>query len=194
MDCVHAVVRGGITMIEITFTVPDAVRVMAELAAQPNLTVGAGTVLTAAQAHDALAAGAKFIVAPNTSTEVARVALDAGVFYMPGAFTPNEILAARAAGAHVVKVHPVGVVGGPHYIDVIREPLPDIPMLAAGGTTLENSMAFLKAGCVGVGLGPSLADPKLAKAEQFDEITRRARAFLQRLTAADAAAAPARRG
>lgn len=190
----EAVLKGGITMIEITFTVPDAPRVIGELAANPKAIVGAGTVLTAAQAREALAAGAKFIIAPNISFEVARVALDAGVLYMPGAFTTNEIIAARATGAHVVKVYPVGVVGGPHYIDVIRDPLPDVPMLAAGGTTLENAMTFIRSGCVGVGLGASLADPKLAAADQFDEITHRARAFMQRLSAANAATAPARRG
>lgn len=188
----RAVARGGFTLIEITFTVPEASRVIAELAREPRITVGAGTVLTAAHAHEALTAGARFIVAPNTAAEVAQVALEAGVLYCPGAFTPNEIVAARTLGAHVVKVHPVGVLGGPHYIEVIREPLPDIPMLAAGGTTLENFAFFLKAGCMGVGLGPSLADPRLAKAEKFDEITHRARAFLQRLAAVDAATGHAR--
>jgi 2-dehydro-3-deoxyphosphogluconate aldolase/(4S)-4-hydroxy-2-oxoglutarate aldolase len=189
----QAVAKGGITMIEITFTVPDAPRVIAELKANPNLTVGAGTVLTASQCDQALTAGAQFIVAPNTEQEVATMALDAGVMYVPGALTPNEIVRAHALGAHVVKVHPVGVVGGPHYIEVIREPLPHIPMLAAGGTTLENAMTFLKAGCMAVGIGPALADPKLAMAEQFDEITRRAKAFLQRLSVVDAMT-PARKG
>src|SRR6185503_10325182 len=96
------------------------------------------------------------------------------------------ILAARDAGAHVIKVYPVGVAGGPKYIEVIRDPLPDVPMLAAGGTTLENMVPFLHAGCVGIGLGAALADPKLAIAGNFDEITRRAKAFVQRLADARA--------
>ncbi|TMQ59882.1 MAG: 2-dehydro-3-deoxyphosphogluconate aldolase [Candidatus Eisenbacteria bacterium] len=137
-----AVAKGGIPLVEITFTVPDAPRVMADLAGRADLVVGAGTVLTAAQAAQAIAAGARFIVAPNLSLEVARVALDAGVMYCPGAYTTHEILAARAAGAHVIKVYPVGVVGGPAYIQVIRDPLPDVPMLAAGGTNLENTVPF----------------------------------------------------
>src|SRR5262249_15919623 len=107
-----AVAKGGIPLVEITFTVPDAPRGMAELAGRADLGVGAGTVLTAAQAAQALAAGARFIIAPNLSIEVARAALDAGVMYCPGAYTTNEILAARAAGAHVIKVYPVGVAGG----------------------------------------------------------------------------------
>jgi len=78
------------------------------------------------------------------------------------------------------------VSGGPKYIQVIRDPLPDIPMLAAGGTTLENMVPFLHAGCVGIGLGGSLADPKLAATGQLDEITHRARAFVHRLTEARA--------
>jgi 2-dehydro-3-deoxyphosphogluconate aldolase/(4S)-4-hydroxy-2-oxoglutarate aldolase len=184
LSAAGAVAKGGIALVEITFTVPDAPRVMAELSGRADLVVGAGTVLTAAQAAQALAAGARFIVAPNLSLEVARAALDAGVMYVPGAYTTNEILAARAAGAHVIKVYPVGVAGGPAYIRTIRDPLPDVPMLAAGGTDLENTVPFLQAGCVGVGLGPAIADPALAAAGRFDEITRRARAFVERVSEA----------
>ena len=183
----QAVARGGISLLEITFTVPEAPRVMAELTGTEGGVVGAGTVLTGDQCRAALDAGARFIVAPNLSLEVAKVALAAGVMYCPGAFTTNEILAARDAGAHVIKVYPVGVAGGPRYIQVIRDPLPDVPMMASGGTTLENMVPFLAAGCVAIGLGGSLADPKLAHAGQFDEITRRARAFLQRIADARAA-------
>jgi 2-dehydro-3-deoxyphosphogluconate aldolase/(4S)-4-hydroxy-2-oxoglutarate aldolase len=184
LSAAGAVAKGGIALVEITFTVPEAPRVMAELSGRADLVVGAGTVLTAAQAEQALAAGARFIVAPNLSLEVARVALDAGVMFVPGAYTTNEILAARAAGAHVIKVYPVGVAGGPAYIRIIRDPLPDVPMLAAGGTDLENTVPFLHAGCVGVGLGAALADPALAAAGRFEEITRRARAFVERVSEA----------
>src|SRR6266545_1275647 len=181
LSAAFAVAKGGITMIEVTFTVPDAPRVMAELTGRADLTVGAGTVLTAAEARQALAAGARFLIAPNLSLEVARVALEAGVMFCPGAYTTHEILAARAAGAHVAKVYPVGVAGGPAYIQTIRDPLPDVPMLAAGGTNLENTVPFLRAGCVGVGLGGALADPALAAAGRFEEITQRARAFVARV-------------
>ena len=186
LEAAHAVARGGITLIEVTFTVPEAPRVMAELARDTTLTVGAGTVLTAAQARAALAAGARFIVAPNLCADVAAVVAEArgaggagDIMYCPGGYTTGEILAARAAGAHIVKVYPVGVAGGPAYIRVIRDPLPDIPMLAAGGTTLENAVPFLAAGCVGLGLGASLADPALAVAGRFDEIAARAAAFVR---------------
>lgn len=109
------------------------------------------------------------------------MAREAGLLYCPGAYTPTEIIAARAGGAHVIKVHPVGVAGGPAYIQVIRDPLPDVPLLAAGGTNLDNFIPFLRAGCVGVGLGPALADPALAAHGRFAEITRRAEAFRARL-------------
>jgi 2-dehydro-3-deoxyphosphogluconate aldolase/(4S)-4-hydroxy-2-oxoglutarate aldolase len=181
LGAARAVAAGGIELIEVTFTVPDAPRVMAALRDQPGIVVGAGTVLDADQARAALEAGARFLIAPNLSRDVAAAALDAGAMFCPGAYTTSEILAARAAGAHTVKVYPVGVAGGPAYIRVIRDPLPDLPLLAAGGTNLENVTAFLEAGCVGVGLGASLADPALAAAGRFDEITRRARAFVDRV-------------
>ncbi len=179
-----AVGAGGLSLVEVTFTVPRAVDVMTTLASESGIVVGAGTVLTVEQAHAALDAGARFIIAPNLSRAVAAEAVRAGVMYCPGAYTTTEILAAREAGAHIVKVYPVGVAGGPAYIRVIRDPLPDVPMLAAGGTTLENVVPFLEAGCVGVGLGASLADPALAAAGRFDEITRRARAFAERVATA----------
>jgi 2-dehydro-3-deoxyphosphogluconate aldolase/(4S)-4-hydroxy-2-oxoglutarate aldolase len=182
----QAVAKGGLRLIEVTFTVPDAPTVIRQLAGDPQVTVGAGTVLTAEQARAALAAGAQFIVAPNFSREVAALALSAGVMYVPGAFTTNEIVAAHAAGAHVIKVYPVGVVGGPHYIQIIREPLPHIPMLAAGGTSLDNLVPFLRAGCIGLGIGAAIADPALAAEGKFALITQRAKAFLQRLREARA--------
>ena len=184
LGAARAVAAGGVRIVEITFTVPGAPRVIAALRDEPGLTVGAGTVLTAAQAREALAAGARFLIAPNLAREVADEAAGAGVLFCPGAYTTTEIIAARDAGAQVVKVYPVGVAGGPAYIHIIRDPLPDIPLLAAGGTTLENVVPFLEAGCVGVGLGASLADPALAAAGRFDELTRRARAFVERLEAA----------
>jgi 2-dehydro-3-deoxyphosphogluconate aldolase/(4S)-4-hydroxy-2-oxoglutarate aldolase len=188
----NAVADGGVTLLEITFTVPEAPRAMAELSRRADAIVGAGTVLTADQARAALDAGARFIIAPNLSAAVARVAIDAGVMYMPGAYTTNEILAARDAGAHVIKVYPVGVAGGPDYIRVIRDPLPNVPMLAAGGTHLENSLAFLQVGCVGIGLGSALADPALAASGDVAEITRRARAFVQRVAPFTSVGAAAR--
>ncbi len=191
-----AVIRGGIPFVEITYSVPDAPSVMARLrdygaemggVADSSVggsvggIVGAGTVLTAAEAHAALDAGARFLIAPNCSPAVAQVARERGVLYCPGAYTTTEIIAAMDAGAHIVKVYPVGVAGGPAYIQVIRDPLPNVPMLAAGGTNLENCTAFLDAGAQAIGLGAALADPKLALAGDFAAIEARARAFVARV-------------
>jgi 2-dehydro-3-deoxyphosphogluconate aldolase/(4S)-4-hydroxy-2-oxoglutarate aldolase len=184
LGAANAIAEGGIPIVEITFTVPGAEVAIAELAGRSDLVVGAGTVLTAAQAHDAIAAGATFIIAPNLSLEVARIALDAGVMYCPGAYTTTEIVAARAAGAHLIKVYPVGIAGGPDYIKVVRDPLPDIPMLAAGGTNLDNVVPFLEVGCVAIGLGGALCDPKLVAAGKFDQLTKRAKEFVKKIAGA----------
>jgi 2-dehydro-3-deoxyphosphogluconate aldolase / (4S)-4-hydroxy-2-oxoglutarate aldolase len=187
LEAARAVVRGGLRLVEITFTCPDAPAILRALAGADAI-VGAGTVLTAAEARAAVAAGARFLIAPNMSPEVAQVARETGVLYCPGAYTTTEILAAVAAGAHVVKVYPVGVAGGPDYIRVIRDPLPRVPMLAAGGTNLGNVSAFLDAGCVGIGLGASLADPALAASGAFDHIEARAREFVARVAARETGA------
>jgi 2-dehydro-3-deoxyphosphogluconate aldolase/(4S)-4-hydroxy-2-oxoglutarate aldolase len=181
-----SIAKGGIRMLEITFTIPDAPRVIGELAHHPEVIVGAGTVLEVAQAEAALRAGARFLIAPNLAPAVGEAARAAGVMWAPGAFTTGEILAARAAGADLVKVYPVGVAGGPQLIRVIRDPLPDVPLLAAGGTTLDNMLPFLLAGCVGVGLGGALCDPKLVAGGHWDDLITRARTFVQRLSQAQA--------
>ncbi len=193
LEAARAVIRGGIALVEVTYSVPDAPVVMQQLVAEahPGVIVGAGTVLTAAEAHAALRAGARFLIAPNVSAAVAGVARETGTFYCPGAYTTNEILHAVDMGAHLVKVYPVGVAGGPDYIRVIRDPLPRVPMLAAGGTHLDNIVPFYAAGCVACGIGGALADPALAAAGRFTEIEARARAFVAR-AASFAPASPAR--
>lgn len=184
-----AVAKGGIELVEITYSVPDAPAAIRQLADRDDMVVGVGTALTPGQTQAALDAGARFVVAPSFNPAVAKVALDAGVMYVPGAYTTTEMLAAHDAGAHVMKVYPVGVAGGPAYIRVVREPLKHVHMLAAGGTTLDNVVEFLSAGCIGVGLGASLAAPELAAAGRFDEITDRARAFVSKVGAAKASGA-----
>ena len=182
LEAARAVIRGGIALVEITYSVPDAPAVMRQLASEAaaDVIIGAGTVLTAAEAHAALAAGARFLIAPNVSNAVAGVARETTTFYCPGAYTTNEILHAVEQGAHLVKVYPVGVAGGPDYIKVVRDPLPRVPMLAAGGTHLDNIVPFYAAGCIACGIGGALADPALAMAGKFSEIEARARAFVAR--------------
>lgn len=182
LEAARAAIRGGIALVEVTYSVPEAPSVMRQLAADahPGVVVGAGTVLTEREARDAVSAGAKFLIAPNISDAVSGVARETGAFYCPGAYTTNEILHAMEMGAHLVKVYPVGVAGGPAYIKVIRDPLPSVPLLAAGGTNLDNIVPFYEAGCLACGIGGALADPALALAGRFGEIESRARAFVER--------------
>jgi 2-dehydro-3-deoxyphosphogluconate aldolase/(4S)-4-hydroxy-2-oxoglutarate aldolase len=182
LGAAHAVIRGGVKLVEITYSVPDAPSVMRQLAAENHagVVIGAGTVLTRAEGEAAVDAGARFLIAPNVSDAVSAVARESGTFYCPGAYTTNEILHAMEMGAHLVKVYPVGVAGGPDYIKVIRDPLPRVPMLAAGGTHLDNIALFYGVGCVACGIGGAMADPALAWAGKFDDIEARARAFVER--------------
>lgn len=182
LGAARAVINGGVKLVEVTYSVPDAPSVMQQLVseAHPGVVVGAGTVLTRAEGEAAVAAGARFLIAPDISDAVAAVARESGTFYCPGAYTTNEILHAMAMGAHLVKVYPVGVAGGPDYIKIIRDPLPRVPMLAAGGTNLDNIVPFYTVGCIACGIGGAMADPALALAGRFDEITQRARAFVAR--------------
>lgn len=182
LGAARAVIRGGMKLVEVTYSVPDAPAVMRTLAAEApaGVLIGAGTVLTRAEAVAAVAAGARFLIAPNISDDAAAVARESATFYCPGAYTTNEILHAVAMGAHLVKVYPVGVAGGPDYIKIIRDPLPNIPLLAAGGTHLDNILPFFAAGCIACGIGGAMADPVLAMAGRFHDIEARTRAFVER--------------
>jgi 2-dehydro-3-deoxyphosphogluconate aldolase/(4S)-4-hydroxy-2-oxoglutarate aldolase len=182
LGAARAVIRGGIRLVEVTYSVPDAPSVMKALVeeAHPGVLIGAGTVLTTREANAAVDAGACFLIAPNASEAVAAAAHAREVFWCPGAYTTTEILRAMELGAHLVKVYPVGVAGGPDYLRIIRDPLPRVPMLAAGGTHLENIVPFYAAGALACGIGGAMADPALALAGRFDEIESRARAFVER--------------
>lgn len=150
----------GISMIEITFTVPDASalarRLLAGRPAGGPPFFGMGTVTTAARAREAVAAGAEFVVTPNTSAAVAEVVRQAGLFLVMGALTATEVVAAHELGADLVKVYPLPPVGGAAYLATIRQPLGDIPMLAAGGFGIEEIPAYARAGAVAFGMGAPL--------------------------------------
>lgn len=157
-------IAGGLKLIEVTFTVPDAPRLITgllEARRSPGPPwIGAGTVTDAQRASQALAAGAEFIVSPNPSPEVASRALDAGIFLALGALTPGEILAAHSLGADIVKVYPLPPVGGPAYLATVRQPIDDVPMLAAGGFGSGEIPAYRKAGASAFGLGAQLLSDK----------------------------------
>lgn len=153
-------VEAGLELIEITFTVPEATELVEELLAERGEEgppwIGMGTVTSAVRTDKAVDAGAEFIISPNTSRAVADRARLCESFLVMGALTPTEIEKAREFGADLVKVYPLPPVGGPRYLSVVRGPLGDIPMLAAGGFDVEEIPAYRKAGAVAYGIGGPL--------------------------------------
>ena len=168
----RALIAGGLELVEITFSCPDPLEIVTDLLAERDGDgppwIGMGTVTDARRARRALAAGAEFVVTPNTSAETAAVATEADVFLVVGALTPTEIVAARAMGADYVKVYPLPPVGGPRYLATVRQPLDDIPMLAAGGFPTDEIPAYRQAGATAYGIGaPLLGADDEASAERI---------------------------
>lgn len=150
----------GFSIFEITMTVPDAPALIRELAADPSLLVGAGTVPDRKSAEICLAAGAKFIVAPWIDPTLAEPSRAAGACLMLGALTPSEVGAALSAGADVVKVFPASSMGGPGHIRALASVLPGVPFCPTGGIEPDNVAAYLAAGAAFVGMGGALVDEK----------------------------------
>ena len=164
----RALIAGGIELVEITFTVPEAAELvealLRELGGDGPPWIGMGTVTTPERAHRAVAAGARFVVTPNVAAEAARPVLAADTFLIVGALTPTEIVAARSLGADLVKVFPLPPVGGPQYLSVVRGPLADVPMLAAGGFGVDEIPAYRAAGAAAFGLAAPLLGAATADA------------------------------
>lgn len=166
-----AALAGGLTAIEVTLTTPGALDLIAELAADPRALPGAGTVLTPADADAVADAGGRFAFSPITDPAVIDACHARGLLAVPGAATPGEIVAAHRAGARVVKVFPIGPLGGPAYLRAVRGPLPDIPLLPTNGVTLETLPAYLAAGVHAVGAGSDImasGDPATIEARARD--------------------------
>jgi 2-dehydro-3-deoxyphosphogluconate aldolase/(4S)-4-hydroxy-2-oxoglutarate aldolase len=172
----------GVSLIEITFTVPDAPALVSHLLAGRQAGgppfFGMGTVTTAARAREAVAAGAEFVVTPNVSAAVVEVVRPAGLFLVMGALTPTEVVAAHELGADLIKVYPLPPVGGAAYLATIRQPLGDLPMLAAGGFGIEEIPAYARAGAVAFGMGgPLLLSEDAEDAEDSRRRVARALSF-----------------
>jgi len=176
-----ACVEGGVVAIEITFTVPGAAEVIADLIrrdAARHILIGAGTVLDSETARTALLAGAQFVVGPSLSVETARLCNRYQVPYMPGAGTVDEIVRAMECGADIVKVFP-GETLGPSFVKAVKGPLPYACLMPTGGVSLENVGDWFQAGCVAVGVGGNLTAG--AKRGDFKSITDLARQFVTRI-------------
>ena len=170
--------EAGIVVFEITMTIPDAPALIRDLATDPSLIVGAGTVPDAATARTCLAAGARFIVAPWVDPALATPCRDAGATLMLGAMTPTEVRAALAAGADVVKIFPASSVGGPGHIKALASVFPGIAFCPTGGVDPGNMAAYLAAGAAFVGIGGGLVDEKRIEAGDRAAITAAAHAVL----------------
>src|SRR5881409_3956523 len=190
VQVVKALADGGVTVVEITMSVPNALDVLRQVrqALGDRVLLGAGTVLDPETARAVLLAGAEYIVAPTLNLDVIRLCQRYDKLVMPGAFTPTEILAAWEAGADIVKVFPAEVVG-PAFFKALRGPLPQVRIMPTGGVDLTTAAAFLKAGACCLGVGGQLVEPKAVAERNFDrirdlaaqyvEVVRRARAGQQ---------------
>lgn len=175
----RAVAAGGISVVEITMTVPGAVGLISEISRSlPEILIGAGTVLDAQTARDCLDAGAQFLVSPGFDPETVALAIREGVLMMAGALTPTEVIGAWRAGVDFVKIFPCGNVGGPSYIKALKSALPQIPMVPTGGVNLTTAAAFLEAGASALGVGGELIPASVLKSGGFDTITELARQYL----------------
>ena len=168
----------GFKLIEMTLTTPQAVAVIERFAGERDMVIGAGTVLTSAQAHLAIDAGARFLVAPALRLSVADVARNAGVPFFLGAATPTEVLAAHELGACGVKIFPAAQLGGPDFLKALRSVYPDIALMPTGGVTPDNAAAYLDAGAVCVGMGGKLVDVAALAANDVAAIKEAARQAL----------------
>jgi len=183
-----ALVKGGISCIEVTFDQSSEEKAQDTLKAISNISkalgdrvcVGAGTVMTVKQVETAVAAGAEYMISPNTNAAVIKRTKELDKVSIPGAMTPSEVAQAYELGADIVKMFPAGVLGCA-YIKAVKAPLKHIPVTAVGGVNPGNCADFIRAGAVGVGVGGNLVSPQLVKEGRFDEITAIAKSYTDAL-------------
>jgi len=175
----EAVHRAGIKVLEVTMTVPGALRVLEKVADEfgDEMILGAGTVLDSETARSCMLAGAEFFVTPALNRATIDICNRYSKCIMAGALTPTEALQAWEAGADMVKIFPVGMVGGPSYIKALKAPLPQILMIPTGGVTLANAKAFFEAGASAIAVGSELVDRASLDSGDFSKIERTAKAL-----------------
>ena len=172
----EAINEGGVSAIEITMTVPGAIKVIEETskAIGDHINIGVGSVLNAQTAKDAINAGAKYVVSPIFKKEIIDAAHESDIPAMPGAFTPTEIQNAYEAGADIVKVFPADCVGMAFFKGVLA-PMPHLKLMPTGGVTLTNGGDWLRAGACAVGVGSALLDKSAIKNEEYSKLTENAK-------------------
>jgi len=176
----EAVCKGGIPIVEVTMTVPGALDVIRDLAnsSASGILIGAGTVLNAEAARRCLDAGAQFLVSPGLNLPTVELARREGKLIMAGALTPSEVMAAWEAGADFVKIFPCGQVGGVKYIQALKGPFPQIPLVPTGGVNLTTAAQFIEAGVAALGIGGELIQAEALKSNKPEIIVENARKFL----------------
>ncbi|HXO60570.1 MAG TPA: bifunctional 4-hydroxy-2-oxoglutarate aldolase/2-dehydro-3-deoxy-phosphogluconate aldolase [Candidatus Acidoferrales bacterium] len=185
-QAVQAIYAGGMSIVEITMTVPDCPTVIRDVVREygDKILVGAGTVLNYEQATQCLDAGAEFLVSPGLCSPVLKAAQARNKLAIPGAMTPTELISATNEGALLIKIFPCENLGGPKYIKALKGPFPGAGLIPTGGVTLANVGDYFAAGSFAVGIGSELADLKALRAGQASEITGKAKALLESVTAA----------
>ncbi|HEY4357448.1 MAG TPA: bifunctional 4-hydroxy-2-oxoglutarate aldolase/2-dehydro-3-deoxy-phosphogluconate aldolase [Acidobacteriaceae bacterium] len=175
-----AIADGGVTVLEVTMTVPGAVRVMRRLTRErPDILIGAGTVLDPETARICMLEGAQFIVSPALNIKTIEMCQRYSIAALPGALTPTEVVMAWQAGADVVKVFPANALGGAKYLKSLKAPLPQVNMIPTGGVSLETAHEFLEAEAFALGVGADLVDLKAAAAGEHHKITASARRYME---------------
>jgi 2-dehydro-3-deoxyphosphogluconate aldolase/(4S)-4-hydroxy-2-oxoglutarate aldolase len=181
----YALEAGGVTVLEVTMTVPgaiDAIRRLSEEAGD-RILVGAGTVLDPETARACMLAGAQFIVSPALNLRTIEICRRYSVAVFPGGLTPTEVLTAWEAGADAVKVFPCSALGGAKYLKALKAPLPQIELIPTGGVSLATAAEFLEAGAIALGVGGDLVDNKAIRAGKPEVITENARKYLEIVSA-----------
>jgi len=176
----EAIAAGGVTVLEVTMTVPGAIQVIRKLAeTRPDILIGAGTVLDPETARMCILEGAQFVVSPALNLATIDMCHRYSIAVLPGALTPTEIVTAWQAGADVVKVFPASAMGGASYLKSIKAPLPHVELIPTGGVSLATAEDFLKAGAFALGVGADLVDHKAMSEGRAHHITDTARKYLE---------------
>ena len=180
MQVIEAIRAGGVSVLEITMTVPRAVRVIEQVADRygDEVVVGAGTVLDAETARACILAGATFVVSPSLNLATIEMCKRYSVAVTPGSLTPTEVVTAWTAGADAVKIFPCSAMGGAKYLKSLKAPLPQVLMIPTGGVSLATAAEFIEAGAFALGVGADLVDTKAIRAGEPEKVTEAARAYV----------------
>jgi 2-dehydro-3-deoxyphosphogluconate aldolase/(4S)-4-hydroxy-2-oxoglutarate aldolase len=177
---VEAMIAGGVTIVEVTMTVPGAIDLLRELKSEhPAVLLGSGTVTTAKEAEDTIEAGAEFVVSPSLHPDVIAATKAAGKLSVPGALTPTEVITAYRAGADYVKIFPCSAMGGAGYLKSLQAPFPFLKLIPTGGVTIQTAESFLKAGARALGVGGDLVNLAAGDEGKPEVITEAAKAYLE---------------